>query len=324
MLLEREILCNANLYLWTRDGLRRCSEGPVVCLADGIQAHEWAWLRQWWGLGFGEAPRRLLGATVLWSDSAFEPQMADYLASRRPTVHKLLYDLMAHGAPIYAVARVEDLAAVDGPLLVLNPHLLPEEELAAALAYDRGPVVTIGGRPASLPPSLPAADAEFEDVHGPDAQWCGVWRALGAIRVAIPPDEPEVLADDFAAIGDPLPYFQELYYRKVSEGFLAACARVLAECAGAPRVLHRPDVIRAQAMEMSDGRLSLLIGNDSFYYVPTQVDVGRPVQTARVVTAFPGSPPWVAGSTVGVRVPGRGIVALDLILSPSAKGDTAS
>lgn len=307
-LLEREILSNANLYIWTRTGLRRCSEGPLVCLADGLEAHEWAWLRQWWGLGFSEIPHRLLAATVLWSDATFAPQLDDYLATRRFTTHKLLYELMSRGAPVAAVARIEDLDAVAGPLLVLNAHLFPEEELAQVLAYSGGPLIVIGPKVSSLPP----ADIEFGDVHPPGEIWCMVYRGPEERQIALPPDEPETIPEDFAAIPDPLPYFRELYFRKVSDGFLQACADLTAECAGAPRVLYRGDVIRVLGAELDAGVLRLYITNHCHYYVPTSIDLLRPVRSARTLTAFPAGPPAVNGSVISVRIPPQGVVAVEV------------
>ncbi|MBC7288183.1 MAG: hypothetical protein H5T86_09105 [Armatimonadetes bacterium] len=307
-LLEREIWCNANLYCWRRGRLQRCSDGPVVCLADGLQAHEWSWLREWWRLAFSAAPRRLHAATVVWSDAAFDRQLDEYLRTRRFTVHRLLYGLMAHGAPVAAVARTEELGAVDGPLLVLNPQLFPEAELSRVLAHRGRPLVIVGPRVSGLP----AADLEFGDVHGPGELWCVVYGAKEIGQATIPPDEAEVVPEDLMSLAEPIPYFEELYFRKVSDGFLRACANIIAELAGAPRVVRGGDAIRVLAAEMEDGTLRLLITNLSHYYVPAGVDVRRPVDSAEVLTAFPAGPPAVSGSSVYVRVPPQGIVVVEV------------
>jgi len=307
--LEREIQCQSNLFRWTAGGdLERCSAGPVVCLADGLQPHEWQWLREWWDLAFATNSRRTRGATLIWSDNTFEPQLGEYIATRRWTTHKLLQELMARGAPVHAVARIEDLAAVQGPLLALNPQLLPEDELQALLAYNRGPLALIGG----LPAGLPAADVAFRDVHEPGALRCAVYGAAQGYQASIAPEGLEALPEDLMGLPEPPTFVQELPFRKVSEGFLRACAELLASCAGVVRVLRRADVIRVQTLELEEGLLRLLIGNDSHYYVITELDLGETVRTARVVSSFPGTPPAVAGSTLTVRVPGKGIVVLEV------------
>ena len=310
-LLEREIYCNANLYQWQADGsLRRCSAGPMVCLADGIQRHEWRWLREWWARGFGPIPRRVLGATLVWSDRTLGPQLDEFIATRRWTIHKLLYELMAAKAPVYCTADVGHLAGVSGPLLVCCPQLFPEEELAAILAYRNGPVIVIGG----ATPGLPEPDFGFADCQGPDPLVCAVYGARPEVEVSLGPEEPDSLPEDLMGLPEPPSYVQELTFRKVSPGFVAACAQVIAECAGAPQVLRRPDVIQVEALELDDGRLRLIIGNDSHYYVVTDLDVGREIERAEVVTSFPGTPPAPAGSQFGLRVPGKGAVIVDVFL----------
>jgi hypothetical protein len=310
-LLEREIYCNSNLYRWRPGGsLERCSAGPVVCLADGIHPHEWQWLREWWERGFGTTPRRVVGATIVWSDAAHERQLDEYLKTRRWTTHKLLYELLAKGAPLHCVADVTDLAGVSGPLVVLNLHLFPEEDRAAVLAYDRGPVITIG-----LPiRTLLHPEFAFGDCYYPGGLACYVYGAGREWEVAIAPEGPEEIPGDLMGLPEPQAYFEELYFRKVSTSFVEACARIIADCAGAVKVLSRADVIRVQALELEGGFLRLLVGNDSHYYVITDLDVGREIESVRVVTPFPGTTPAFSGSRLGFRVPGRGMAIVDVAL----------
>ena len=248
------------------------------------------------------------GATLVWSDAALGRELDDYIATRRWSTHKLLYELLAWGAPIYTVADVADLASVEGPLVVLHPQAFPPEELASVLYYDRGPLILIGQPVAGGP----AADLEFADVNPPGELHGAVYRAPRQYAVNIAPDEPENLPEDLAALPEPPTFVQELYFRRVSPGFLQACAEILRDCARAAKVLDHPDVIRVQSLERNDGVLRLLIGNDSNYYVPTQVDVGAPIAQAHVVTSFPGSPPATAGSILSIRVPGPGMVIVDV------------
>lgn len=308
-LLEREIYCNANLYQWQSDGsLRRCSAGPMVCLADGIRPHEWEWLRQWWDLGFGPLPRRVRGATVVWSDSTMAAQLEEFISTRRWTIHKLLYELMAAGAPVYCVADVRDLGAVKGPLLVLSPQLFTREERAVIGTYEGGPVITVGAGESDLG----AGDVEFA-AGGSSDLWCHL---RGAAPVVTQTWEPttESLPSDLMGLPEPPLYVNELVFQPVPSGFIAACAEVIAQCAGAPRVRRREDVIRVQALELEEDHLRLIIGNDSHYYVVTDIDLGHEIERAEVITAFPGTPPTTADTCFSIRVPGRGAVIVDVWL----------
>jgi hypothetical protein len=309
-LLEREIYGQANLYVWNPEGQpERCSRGPLVCLADGLQRHEWQWLKQWWDLAFSVTPRRIVGATLVWSDHTLERQLEEFIPTRRWTIHKLLYELMSRGAPIYSAVNVRDVAKVQGPLLVLNPQLLSADELQNVRSYPNGPVVLIGGRPHYLP----QPDWEFEDVYPPYPLFCGVYGAPGR-EVTLEPGDPEKLSEDLLGIAEPPTFVQELYFRRVSDSFLTECVRLLADCAGTVKVLRRADVIRVQALELEDRQLRLFVGNDSHYYVITELDVGREIERIRVATAFPGTPPGFRESVFSVRVPGKGMVVLDVFL----------
>ena len=309
-LLEREIYCNSNLYRWRSDGgLERCSAGPVVTLADGIQRHEWEWLREWWERGFAVTPRRLISATLVWSEKALERQLDEFITTRRWTTHKLLHELMSRGAPVHCAAAVKDLGVVEGALLVLNPQLFPEDEVEAIFGYERGPIVAIGGRI----PGLPKPDFEFEDCCTPNQLHCAAYGTTQRPDVAIEPAEaPEALPEDLMSLPEPPTFLQELYFRQVSEGFLMGCVDVLVGCVGALKVLRRADVIRVQALELGDRVLRLLVGNDSHYYVVTSLDVGQEIESARVVSSFPGTPPLFTGCELGIKVPGKGMVVLDV------------
>lgn len=277
---------------------------------DGLQSHEWRWLREWWDRAFGVAPQHPISATLVWSDRAFERQLDDFIQTRRPTTHKLLYDLMARGAPVHCAADVKDLHAVHAALLVLNPHLFPQDELQAILSYDRGPVVLIGGRA----PGLREPDVEFEDCYAPDPLHCAVYGTTHRYRVTIQPAAPEPRPEDLMSVPEPPTFLQELYFRPVSESFLAGCVEVLAGCVGPVKVLQRADVIGVQALQLADNLLRLLVGNDSYYYVITNLDVGRAIHSIEVATDFPASPPAFMGSQLAVKVPGRGMVVLDVTL----------
>ncbi len=312
-LLEREVYCQGSLFRWQADGtLAPCVGGPLVCLGDGIRAHEWEWLRTWWGLGYGARPEGLLGATLVWSDTAHGAQLDDYLATRRLSTHKLLYELMSRGAPVHAVANVEDVSAIRGPLVVLNPHLFPRDELEATATYEHGPVVMIG----ELPAFLPQPGLRFTDCHEPGALTCAVYGAAPDVELGIT-DEPEDMPEDANALPDPERYFHELYFRTVSDGFLKACTEVLCEVSGQVSINEGAQSTSVRGLWIAPSTLRLLVGNDAQHYVITQLDLHRPVKSVEVATAFPRKQLPVDGTRIpGLRVPGKGMVILDVELGP--------
>ena len=307
-LLEREIYCHSSLLRQESGDLRRCVSGALVCLADGIRPHEWEWLRRWWELGYGTDPRGVLGATVVWSDEAHANQLDDYLATRRYSTHKLLYELMTRGAPLHCVVDVADTGAVQGPLVVLNPHLFPREQLESVLARDQGPVIMVGG----LPEWLPETTHRFSDCHGPNELGFAAYGDIPPAEVSIT-DDPEIIPEDLMDLPDPPFYFDELYFRKVSDSFLDACAETICGAADAVEVKAGDESINVRALDMGPGRVRLLVDNSAPHYVIAELDLHRPIKRIEVATAFPGQAPPVAESRIwNLRVPGRGMVVLDV------------
>ena len=308
---EREIYSLANLYRWDSEGaLERCYAGPVVCLATEIESDAWCSIREKWERAISCTPQGVIGATVVWSDGALKAQLDEFIATRRWTSHKIVHELMAAGAPILAVARVEDLGGVKGPILVPNPHLFPAEDLARVFEYAGGSVILIGDR--TVTPHAP--DRSFTDAYGPDALHCEVWGASPALEATMHADAPEDIPPDLMALPEPGPYMFEPYFRKVSRSFVRACVAAVVECSQAPIALAREEVVRVTGIEAAPGQMRLFIGNDSHYYVVTEIDVRQEIATIQVVTEFPGVPIQPAGSRFTVKIPGKGMVILDIQL----------
>lgn len=316
--LEREVFSLANVWLRGSAAgatcnplLRPAADGFLVCLGDGLEPREWEWLRERWALAFGTNPVSVLGATLVWSDAAMHAQIGDFTARRTWFVHRLLFHLMAHGAPVQAAARLEDLDATSGPLLVLRPELLPEAERDRIAAYDRGPVVTIG----AFADDCPEAGAEFRDVHAPGELRCRVYGWSGDFAPTIAPEDAEEMPPDLLAVEDQGYYWHHMYARQVSGSFLQACARLLQEVSSCPRLATDREAATVMAMVMPDGCLRLALKSKRHWYEKPEVEVGREVREVRVVSEFPLVRVRPQGTRFSVRLPPHGLVVLDLELA---------
>jgi len=330
MALDSEIQAYTHLYhLTAAAGLRRCAEGPMVCLADCLEAREWEWLRRRWDAGFAFEPERVLGATLLWSASSYERQIDDYIATGRWTVHRLLHHLMTRGAAVHTVADVGDIGAVEGATLVLGAHLWRAAEVEALLARAAGPVVFIGGDEAPLP------EPEFrvEDGSGPGQMVCSVYgidedgpeiEAIGASVASSAPGVRRAERSD-AAAGQERPrlFYEELAYREVSERFLRDCVLIVNACAR-PEVRVTPSAgdLSVWAARDRRGGLRLLVRNDRYTQSRGAIDVGRPVRDVRRLNSVTGKPVVPRGTLIEVVVPARGTAVFDVDLEPSGAEDS--
>lgn len=305
---EREIITLGSMFVQGEQGLKRASDGPLVCLADGINRWQWQWLRENWQAAYGRVPGKVIGASVVWSEAALGAEIEDYPARRIVSRQRIAGALQKLGAPLQVVARPEHLSASRGCIVVPRPELLAGEELRQVLEYPHGPVMMIGRQGAELP----AADLCFAEGQGADQLACRVYHAGRDLHA--PCIEPREQSELPAEMPDPPSYLHELYYRPVSEEFLAACAELLVELADAPRIVGDAPDLRVLAYETRDGRMRLLVGNEAHWYVVGQIDVRREVTRVEIASHFPGKPIPVDGTVIEVRVPPRGMVALDVEL----------
>jgi hypothetical protein len=309
--LEREVYALTNVHrVGPHGALHRCAAGLMVCLADDIRQEEWRWLRALWASATQPRPARILGATVVWSSRALEAQWDDFVANRTWTPHRIVHRLAAAGAPVHTVVRVEDLGATTGPLLVPLPHLLPPAEQAAVLNYRGGPVILVGPSAAGLPaPSFTCCDGE-----GPQAMVCAVYGAAGCgeLQGLGAPRPAGAGGFDPNAAVEPGSFLVDLPFRPVSEHFLKAVAGLLIELGGGGRAVDGADRVRVVTLAEDDRHWVLLIANDQHGYARTRIEVSCRIAAIRTLTPFPPLPIRPLDTAFAVRVPGRGVVAVEL------------
>ena len=307
--LEREIYSLANVFHTKADGtLRPSADGFLACLGDGLKRDEWRWLEERWKLAFSPMPKRTLGSTVVWSDAAFRMQMADFLKTRAWNTHRLIFHLMAEGAPVQSTIAVGSLEKARGALLVPNAHLFPRDELAAVMSYRGGPIVLVGRKINTLP----QADLEFSDVYPPNELWCGVYGAKPDSVTITKEGEEQPLAD-LSSLADPRSYWDHLTYRQVSTSFIKTCAQILQRISPAIAVDSGSDTVALMPVELEGGRIRLAIKNRTSSYARPQIDIGRAIESVEVRTSFPCVAIRPEGTKFRVRVPGRGITVVDVV-----------
>jgi len=283
----------------------------MACLGDGLRREEWNRLRETWEMAFAAVPRRLLGASVVWSDAAMHNQLDDFIATRRWPAHRILFHLMAEGAPVQSTVNVRNVDKVTGPLVVINPGVFPEDELRSIFSRPHAAIIVVGG----ATDSLPSPDVRFEDVHPPHQLVCWAY-GVGETPTVRIEDAPGAEAPAGAAdTREPVAFTQDLPCRPVSPAFLRACARMICEAAGAPTLRGDRESVRVLAMETADRALRVLVENDRASYARAEVDVGQPIEAVRLATRFPVARILPDGARFTVKVPPKGIVALDVTLA---------
>jgi hypothetical protein len=226
----------AELFYRGSSSFTRCASGLTVCLADGIRQEEWHMLDGYWASAFQGTPEEGSGITLVWSDAAFETELAGYGHEKYAPSFLLLCALLAAGLPVNSVVGIENAEQAGTPLLVLNPGNFPGKELNRL----KGTVYRIG---------------RSEKNH-----FTGTWQHGAATEILqeTPPDRRELPPD-------PESWLLELpCLLPPSEFFVSAAAWIKNEML---EIVPCGNIrIPYSYFQLKDGSATLLIRNDSSVY----------------------------------------------------------
>lgn len=264
-LFEREVYALSNVYHRQPNGkLVRDVDGLMACLADGISPDEWRWMLERWKLAFESVPTRVLGGALVWSDASLDSHLKIYPETRIPSAQHLTHLLIEQNAPISLTVDVTALAQVDGPLVVLNPHTLPDKEKEMILSSGKVAVV--------IGPNFtgwPTAEEEFEDHFETGSQICRVYGSKsGVAPLGARPKISSNFTEDPLNAEEPLCFQLPLPFRPVSKEFLDHCAEIIRAFSGAYSVTKR----MASILEAVDG--AEVQHPPTHYTVPTKMKIG--------------------------------------------------
>lgn len=296
--LEKELYSLTNVFYSNgEENLERCASGFVVCLGDGITREEWNWLQKRWCIGFSETPTALLGATLVWSDEAFQNELDDFITSRGPTTHRLLQTLMERGAAIHCTLRIEDVNQARGPLLVLNAHLFPQGEMTQLLANPSRKVILLG-----------------KDINSPHNFYCRMSYQGTLNDITTTTLETAWLQKDLTTIKEPLTFLSDLTMQPVQESFISECTQFINQVSGVPKIVSGEQHVSIQVARMKGGSLRITLHNSRLAYASPRIDVAQAIASIQIITEFPCTQIVADGSQFSLKVPGRGSVVVEVNL----------
>lgn len=119
VLLERDIYAMANTFFRGK----RCSDGVMFCLGDGITTPEWRFLNTLIKQSYSFAATEADGWTLYLDKSLYDSMISDYLVRGTPPSYIYVAELVKKGVEIFNVTTVID---DDTPLFVPNFNFLDE------------------------------------------------------------------------------------------------------------------------------------------------------------------------------------------------------
>ncbi|MHB9036625.1 MAG: hypothetical protein ACYC64_08150 [Armatimonadota bacterium] len=308
--IEKEVLSLSNIYCYdSAENLKNCADGLMACLGDSILPEEWKWLHGIWKIGFSGDTKSVDGPTLVWSDNALRNQLDDFITTRRWHTQKLLFNLMERGAPVQAVANVNNLHNVNGPILLINPNTFSDEEIELIFSLKNRPIIVVGAKS----DALPRPDFQFEDTAHTYPLSCCVYGANDLPDVTISDNTEDKLPSDVMDIVEAHFFTIELDVRSVSDEFLNACAAVISSAASSVRITDGAGYVKAMMAEQRNGTHRLILKSDSYHYCKATIELGRKIESAKTITSFPYAPIDFQGSELrNVTIPNKGAVIVDV------------
>lgn len=268
---------------------KRCLDGSMTCLADGIDPWEWRKIDGIYQKAFDKQPEGFFGALILWSDKAFRNEISAYRNHPLCSTFSLCSRLFSAGAVISGSASADFAHPSCGTLIVPHPGFWEKKDLVRILSERRSRILCIG-----------------LDHEGDFS--CRVYEN-GKEQTHL----SAVLTEKKKR--DPLSWLEELPETMPEAGFFRKCARLINS--NAPiRMLKHPDQTRLQGFFHSGGILRLCIGNERNTYRTVSVVLRGHYHVATQLTEDPSLPPRLSRrkkeTVLSMKLPPCGTVILDL------------
>ena len=303
----RNVACNLNTLFY--DGktkkYKSITDGPFFCLGDALLESDWNFIRNCWNTGMIKENTQPSGLTIIWSDKRLDKEIASFIQSRRTPSYRITADLMYAGAQLYSIARIEDIGELTGPLLIINPDLLPEDELDTVKNYKNGAIFYIGENIVGNPVLV-------ENNH------------FGGMKFGYESFQADTEFMDNSKQYDFDPkhslekinmlWTHPLEYKPVSEVFYQKCSDFINKQCNFPEIIQYRESCQVIVNKMDDKHYRVILSNDEYYYTHPMVDMKAEIESVKCLTKYEGFPLSPVGATFQSRVAGRGADVFDIVL----------
>jgi len=284
--LERDMYTIASLYL-NNGKPRRSTDGYMVTLGDGITEDEWSWIREREEIAFGVEPKRICAPTVIWSDNAYCAMLPEYIKTRRPSLHKIMYGLQNKNATLGAVSRIEDIEKLEGALFVPNFDLFSEEEQVALLSYKKGAVICIAPEGYAQKKRI-NYDFCISDKYSSYKLSVFVVNSSGKYTFSDGACKINECAEhlDAESFKDESFFLKPMPFQPVSDAFLETVSEII-EREGAELFSSEAQLL---TLEISEAVYRVYVFNAENIYKRIKINTGRGIKEVKAVSKYPVMP----------------------------------
>ena len=289
--LERDIYTLLTYQMYTEKGLSRCIDGLFITLGERIERNDWEWINACVCTAFSLDAIESLSPAVYWSDAAHYNMLPEYIATRRWSTHKFLYEMQQNGVFCSAVIRRDQLEECKTPIFVPNFDLIPEDEKVSLLKYSGGPLLCVTPDDfniSSLGTNAAICFKDYASKYPMKAFLLGAekFADTSAYEILLKEEDNTLdMKEDHALLDIPHTIDSDLPFCKTSVGFIKACAALLnvADRTYNPFTCNVPFAV----YRTGDRRYRLFIYNRyDLKYDYAIVTANRRVEDAKIISSF--------------------------------------
>lgn len=288
--LERDLYTMTSMRNFNGAECNPSIEGVFICLGDGVESHEWAFLRERMEIGLATDAESAWSPVILYSETAEACLMSEYFRNRRTSPHKQSFEIFKAGTPFAGAVRSDALDGFSGTLFVPNYDLLPVSEQQAVLENGSAFVGTV---PADY--DISALNVTYSCT---DAFSDYPMKAF-AVGCEIGEEQQSEIAgllsqdDGTPNLGIPddnvYPLKKEIPFRKLTAGFVRSMGVLLRACMYARFPVTSSVPMMALRLKNGCDRLYLYCPHEGHYSQGVVVSEA-PVIEAKVASAYPVLP----------------------------------
>ncbi len=302
MELTKAIYRRNNGYVLQKGELERYSGGRLYCLCDGVPKENWDYVSRLESTAF-EKPQAPYGATLLWSDGRLDEELKLLCRERRYSSTELYNRLVNNGLTVSTMARADELAGLQSPVIVANPDTLSAAEKAAVEGYA-APLLTVGYGKLEKSPAWIYEKEGFicalYNVAVDETEGATFCELVKDCAFALSPSRDEVFGV----------WVGKLTYNCLPASFFQALTTLVNKTMGFPYTDERR-LCSISGFQKGNKRYLLLHSEEYFYVVP-RIYINEKILSVKSLTKIDGYKVRFSGNWFIDRIPPRGMDILEI------------
>lgn len=308
MEMERAILRRRSNFIKYGDNYVQCSASPFYCLSDSVPKKDWQYLERLEKITT-EKIENIIGFNLLWSDNALHSELKHYIKTRDYTSNELSCELIKRGLTIASMLNVKELDKANTPILALNPQYYSKNE-KTDLNKVKLPLMIVSDEKFKLSKKADyLLEGKYLNVYFYNF---GSLDGLSDLTKKLTELDDKIECDnDCYDFGGAI-WTMPLKYNRVNPEYFKVLSDAVNKILQFPINLNSEVECKITTFKIDDKNYRMLISNDEYNYSIPNIKFPIDIKYVKSLTKFHGYEISISDNAFLVRVPPRGMEALDI------------